>query len=1233
MPNLSSNKTIKKKLIKLRRLKNAVLILIALSIIFLAISFTLLRVAIKFIPDYSLAIQQEISKQIGMTLDIGSIDAEIYWLVPRLSLLNVNVLDGDDNHHLVHLDEIYLSLDWAESIKIMSPVVGEITLSGLNLNISINKKSELLIQNHVIKENIDGALNSAAIGNDQGAFAISDAVKDAFKRLDFKISNSKIHLFDERNKQRSKIFSNLNVHLINNGNSHILEVKAHLPHKYGRYLHFIIDMNGDVFDYKTLEGDAYLALENINVAPWLDDYWDEIKIAANANIDGRFWVSWRGKDILDITSRVNISDIALHYLDERVNTWSVNELEAKIQWQKNNDDWQLNVRELVVDREGINWLKPAAATVNVKSSEQLVQLQADFLRMEGFVYLAGMLNSAVDIDLPWLNLMEKFKPSGELKNLDVILPLDNFEDIKINTEFNQLGFKLPNMEPTEIKNLHGVVAYVDSSTWLILDSKKTEIKFNDLFRNSIYLEKLKGNLKFSYYNKTWQLSSSSLIIDTPDIQTEMRVDFSMPDEGSAFLDLTTHFKNGDAKAVSQYLPASVMGKGAVNWIDGALKEGEVIDGGYQFYGYLKDAPFRKNEGISLADFNVSGVDLNYLENWPNVNNISANLRFVNDSMLVQAEQAQLLNSNVLRTTVYIDNFISPTLDLNGDMNIELQDIKNFINGSALREDVTDYIDNLKFKGDGKLNLKLFLPLYGDYSTEVGGRLVMENGGLLFTKEKYELGDVNGEIQFAGDTVEATNLSARMLNGAAKKPLDIIIKTHKRKTEQAYRIDVKGDLLASSLLAPLPDFQSYISGVSKWDIGIDIINDTEKKSTVVKAQLTSDMQSVVSTLPGPLAKNTQQKEPAKINVAVDAKGDIDYKLVLANKDLFQVKQTNENVLIYANASSIKGNADINITENIDLPININLEYLNLNNFYKESNKEQLDNNSDDLIEAKNQQSISPRNIPSLDLRIKKLIWKQTVYNDSRLKIQNSKLGAVIEEIKLTGTDHLITGKGSWFTGKNNINTTKLDLNIKIDDLGKVFKELEISESLIAGSGNVKLRWSWQDMPYNFDWKKLQGDGQLNLKKGTLKDLDAGAGRLLGIFNFKTLLSLDFGSQMDKGFNFDKVKGTFTFSDENIYSDDFEIESKVATIFMKGKLSIANNEVDQVITVRPDLGGTVTLGATVVAGPAAGGLVYLFQKIFNTDRLSEYQYTMKGKIDKPVVQLISVPIVEEDEDNDF
>lgn len=75
-------KIIINKTFRMHRIKNWALSLVGLLVILMAISFTMLRVAIKSIPDYTAAIEQSISEQFGAKVEIGFIDAEIYWLVP-----------------------------------------------------------------------------------------------------------------------------------------------------------------------------------------------------------------------------------------------------------------------------------------------------------------------------------------------------------------------------------------------------------------------------------------------------------------------------------------------------------------------------------------------------------------------------------------------------------------------------------------------------------------------------------------------------------------------------------------------------------------------------------------------------------------------------------------------------------------------------------------------------------------------------------------------------------------------------------------------------------------------------------------------------------------------------------------------------------------------------------------------------------------------------------------------
>ena len=1233
-----SIKTSKKLPVNIRHIKNWILGIFGLAIILSAISFTLLRVAIKSVPDYTVAIQNIISRKMDILIEIGALDAEMDWLVPRLNLLDVKIFNNTGKTLLLKADELALSLDWVESIKTMTPVIGEIIISGVNIKIGVNKQSQVLIQNYVIKEDFSKQLKNVRGGDIPLLTEVSEKIKYIVNNLNVKILDSKVEFYDERHSHRNKIFKKFNLRLFNDGDEHIFEMKAELPEKYGKNMHLIFDVGGDLFDYRNLQGEMYLLVNKVHAAPWLDDYWDYFSLTASGEVNAEIWIDWDADEITRVLSQVSLADVSLNYLGRSVNTWKLDQLDARVKWEKHDTGWQLDIRDLKSVRDGVNRVKSSSATIEMNDDSRELHLQADYLRIGGLVYLVGMGKSFFNADVSWVDFLEKHHPTGVLKQLDVRLPVDRLEDIEVNTEFSQIGFVMPESEPSVVSNLQGSVAYVDDKTWLTLDSKNTRLEFNQLFRNSLDLNVLKGILEISHKNSVWKFSTGSLQIDTPHISTVSRARFNMPDNGQPFLDLTSHFRNGDGKYIGLYLPAGIMGKNTVKWLDNSIIKGHVENGSYQFYGYLNDVPFRKKQGVSLADFDVSGVDLSYLKNWPVIKGIDAHLRIENDSILFTGEKGRIFNSNIKQARVYIDNFVSPTLDIKGRINTQLPDLKAFVNKSSLNELVTDYINNIDLSGKGMLDLELFIPLYGDYRVEWGGKLVISDGGMIFKKEKYELTDIQGSIRFAGDTVESSGLKARI----GDKSVDIDVKTSQQQTGVSYDIGLRGKFSVASLLAPAPSIQEYFKGDANWDIMFNILPSNADRKTEIKINMTSDFQGVTSVLPGRLGKLPEDVIPLNMKINIQPGRYVNYEMNLNEQTQLGLIDENNQWLISVNDKSAKGKIIVNRSDEIEVPVKLKFEYLDLNKFFekaRDAEGEETDESATEILMQQSVQdensvvSISPRDIPSLDLVAKSLVWKKFNFTGAVLKTQQSKLGMIINKLNLISNDYSISAKGNWLSGWNNKNTTKFEANVVIGNLGRVFKQLELSDNISGASGHAQFNWHWQGAPYEFDWSKLQGDGRLSLKEGTIKQLNAGAGRVLGFLNFETLLSLDFGNQVSDGFSFDKVNSTFSFSRGNVYTDDFKMESKVADISMTGYMDIKNGLVDQKVTVQPHLDSTLSLGTAVIAGPTVGGLVYLFQKLFNTSSLSEYEYSLKGKVEAPKVEVLSVPRLEEDTDDDF
>jgi len=1235
------------KSVSFRHIKNWVLGIVGLMTILAAISFTVLRVVIKSVPDYTVAIQDMVSKKMDMRVEVESLDAEMDWLVPRLNLLNVKISNNTGEKLFLQADELALSLDWLGSIQTLMPVIGEVILTGVDLKVGFNKQSRLLIQNYMVNDDIDRKIKNAGPGAMSlvvDAIDVSDEIKYIVNNINVKILESNVEFYDERHLHRSKIYKNFNLRLFNNGDEHTIEIKADLPEKYGESIRLIIDVEGDLFDYTNLQGELYLLVNNLHAAPWLDDYWDYLSVTASGDVNAEIWLDWDTDEITGVISHLSLRDVTLNYLNKSVNTWELDKLDASVRWIRGKNGWQYDVRNLNSVRNGRVTTQSSSATLKMMDDIGELNLKADFLRIEGLVYLAGMGRAFLNADIPWLDYIEKHRPSGELEQLDIRLPVDEPEDVEINTLFNGISFVMPESEPSAVSHLQGSVAYQDDRTLLVLDSKNTTLKFKKLFRNSLKLKSLKGALEISHKNHEWNLSTDSLQIDTPHISSVSRAEFRMPDNGEPFLDLTCRFKNGVGKYLGLYLPEKLMGKETVEWLDSSIRKGRVVKGGYQFYGYLKDIPFRGMQGVSLADFDVTGVDVSYLKNWPPITNADAHLRIENDSVLLLSKNARILNSKINQAKIYIDNFVSPTLDIKGKVNANLLDIKRFVTESPLHESVFDYINNLEPAGKGGLDFELFVPLYGDYRVEWGGKLSFSGGELNFKKEKYKLTNFQGAVRFAGDTIESSALKAK-LDG---KAVDIDIKTVLQEKKPIYNIGLTGNLSISSLLLPAGNVEHYLSGDSDWDVFLKILPASSSAKSRVNINAFSDLLGVKSELPGKLGKQAKEKRPLKM--AIDLRSgsyinyefDFDYGL---NKQMqLNLMDKNNQWEISVNDESVKGTALVNRLDEIEVPVKIDLAYLDLNKFFEyaeetdagsttgevQAGEVQTDDAADVIVSSL---GISPRDIPSLDLSVRALKWGKFNFNRATLKTQQSKLGMIIKELNLVSSDYTVTAKGNWLSGWNSKNTTKFDAHMVTTNLGRVFKQLELSENLLGAEGNIQFNVNWQGPPYSFNWAKLQGDGSLDLKEGTIKQLEVGAGRLLGLFNFETLLSLDFGNQVSDGFSFDRVKGTFSFSRGNVYTDDFKVESKVADILMNGYLDIENGVVDQKVTVQPHLDSTLSLGTAFVAGPTVGGIVYLFQKLLNAGSLTEYQYSLTGKVSDPKVEVLSVPRLEEEDDDEF
>jgi uncharacterized protein YhdP len=68
---------------------------------------------------------------------------------------------------------------------------------------------------------------------------------------------------------------------------------------------------------------------------------------------------------------------------------------------------------------------------------------------------------------------------------------------------------------------------------------------------------------------------------------------------------------------------------------------------------------------------------------------------------------------------------------------------------------------------------------------------------------------------------------------------------------------------------------------------------------------------------------------------------------------------------------------------------------------------------------------------------------------------------------------------------------------------------------------------------------------------------------------------------------------------------------------GRTGLVARDYDQVITVTPELGGSLSVAGAIAGGPVAGAAVLVLQKVFQTqiEQITRAQYTLKGTWDDP------------------
>ena len=204
-------------------------------------------------------------------------------------------------------------------------------------------------------------------------------------------------------------------------------------------------------------------------------------------------------------------------------------------------------------------------------------------------------------------------------------------------------------------------------------------------------------------------------------------------------------------------------------------------------------------------------------------------------------------------------------------------------------------------------------------------------------------------------------------------------------------------------------------------------------------------------------------------------------------------------------------------------------------------------------------------------------------------------------------------------------TVIDFTLDTDDVGKLLQRWGFKPSIEDSAGKVSARLYWDNSPWRMDYTDISGSARLDFGKGYLSEISDEDGRIIALFNLKSILrklTFDFKDVYKKGFFYDSMGGTLTLDKGVISTYDTSIKGNVADVWLFGETDLKKQTVNQHAIVSPHITSSFPVLAAWALEPTTGILVYLLNKIMEPaiDVATQIDYHVHGTFDKPIVEEI-------------
>lgn len=1247
----------------------AIVLMFVVSGIFLTMRYSILPDIEKFHND----ITGEVSRAIGLTVEIDKIEADWHGIGPHLRLSGVRILDKQLRTSFA-LQRVDVVLSW------MTLLTGELRLASLDID-----QPDLLI-----KRDMQGLLHISGVqlGGTSKDNNFSDMLLNQSK---IAVRGAHISWLDEQQGKPMLVFNNVNLLIENRWNFHRFAIRATPPAELSSELDVRGDFYGNSFDnLQNWSGEIFTQLDYADLPAW--NTWLPLPSSLKQGKGAlRGWLGIDDGKLSHVTTDLALVNVQTR-LAEDLPPLDIKVLSGRIGWKTVMQGFEISTNKFSLQLFNNFVLKPTDLFASLSKLQDLQsssgEIRANLLELDGL----GKLMEFLPLERKLKAQFAEYSPQGSISNLQAKWKNDNDQQLHF-----KLKARLSNMALQRVGKLpgfSGVSGEVDgneTSGNIVLNSRNFRLDAPDFMAEPLAFDSITAQSGWKINRDVIEISLRNFAAENADLAGTAYGSYHTLENSPGYLDINIHLNRALVTRASKYIPLVALGTDARKWMNDALLAGQSNDFNIRIKGNLNEFPFAANrKGIFKVNGRAKGVALAYEAGWPRIENGNADFLMQGKEMEITTSSAITAGINLKNVKVSIPDILGNDLILHikGDADAESARALAYIKASPVRGYLDGLVDDVVASGNGKLNLNLTIPLSGPLPVKVAGTYHFIDSLVEIDKRLPAMRKVNGDLLFTESAVSAQNINAQILGGPSKLTIE-------NAEDGAVKIKLAGKanfaVLHEQNPAPL---LSKLSGQPDWNVEIGV------KSKQAKVLITSNMQGLKSALPEPLAKRAEATIPLRIEINYssptrifsalqygsqlnanflhekDVEGVWDLKrgivnfgnviqkadrdglwvigtlphlslegwgdfanpdedsepVSLAGADMVMqkvtgydntfndvhIKATSRNGVLITQVSSKEINGELNWQATDNGKLVARLKNLDLTMAEGEIVKKEH------VETAASSKSDNPIELPEIDLIVDKLNFKGLPVGKLELLAKQDEQTFQLDHLRLSNPDGVMTVSGKW---KMSADAPRTEVNVKSDihNAGNVLARSGFPNSVKNGSGKWEGSLTWPGSPAQFNKTDMSGHISLDTGKGQFLQIDPGIGKLLSILSLQALpkrITLDFEDVFSKGFEFDSIKGDADIKHGVVVTDNLKIEGSAAKVSMQGQIDLNSETQNLRVRIVPAVGNSAALISALVATPVVGAGVYLASKILNDPlgQMASFEYNVSGSWADPKVEKV-------------